>query len=539
MRMRFTLFLCLLVAVAAARLQDQRLFVENAVVSLLPPREWPPLQSGIWITRCAISTCEIFSSLALPCFLLRLLPGNHLRPGWFLQIKSTATLRYVAAAYTTRPLRRVPLIQFSITYTLLLPYIQEYEHRFKIWLENLYFVHEYNAHHTSHWLGMTQFADLSHEEWKAKVLGYRPELRAARPRVGASIFSHSSTVPPKEIDWRQHGAVAEVKNQMLCGSCWAFSATGAIEGINAIVTGEMRSLSEQQLVDCDTAMDHGCHGGLMDYAFDYVMSNGGIDTEGDYPYTGQDGACDAPRGNRHVVTIDGYEDVPPNDEAALHQAVANQPVSVAIEADQRAFQLYVGGVFDDQECGTALNHGVVGYGIDSNGTNDIPYWLVKNSWGQQWGDGGYIKLRRDVNASEGQCGIAMQASYPIKKGGNPPEPPPTPPSPPPKPPGPEPVDCDGTVQCPPQSTCCCMRDYFGFCFTWACCPLPEATCCEDHEHCCPHDLPVCNVEEGTCTAGPQSGNVGYSVPWVSKQPATRKERHWWGPFRPRRTAAVF
>ena len=392
------------------------------------------------------------------------------------------------------------------------------------------FVLQHNARQSSYQLGMTTFADLTHDEWKARALGYRPDLR--KPTLQApSKFRYEDSTAPKEIDWREKGAVAKVKNQQMCGSCWAFSTTGAIEGINAIATGELQTLSEQQLVDCDKAQDNGCHGGLMDYAFQFVIDNGGIDTEKDYPYIAEDGTCDPNRNNRHVVTIDGYEDVPPNDEKALEKAVAHQPVSVAIEADQRAFQLYVAGVFDDEECGTQLNHGVlvVGYGSDFNGTDHLPYWLVKNSWGPEWGDGGYIKIRRGSDAAEGLCGVAMQASYPIKKSVNPPEPPPAPPSPPP---GPQPVDCDGTVECPPGSTCCCMRDFFGFCFTWACCPLPEATCCDDHEHCCPSDLPVCDTEEGTCSAGNGPGDV--SIPMVKKQPAIKKERDWWGPFRPRR-----
>jgi KDEL-tailed cysteine endopeptidase len=418
------------------------------------------------------------------------------------------------------------------------PYIsQEYEHRLAVWLDNLRFAHEYNQRHTSHWLGMGPFADLTHEEWKQHALGYRPELKPFRLHEQRS-FQYANVdleALPKEVDWRKKNAVAEVKNQKLCGSCWAFSATGAIEGINAIVTGDLRSLSEQELVDCDTAQDHGCHGGLMDFAFEFVKENGGIDTEKDYPYTAEDGTCDISRKKRHVVTIDGYEDVPPNDEASLRRAVAHQPVSVAIEADQRAFQLYVGGVFDDDACGTALNHGVlvVGYGMEHNGTHEVPYWLVKNSWGPQWGDKGYIRLLRNVGSVQGQCGVAMQASYPIKKGPNPPEPPPAPPTPPPAPPGPQPVDCDGTVQCPPDSTCCCMRDFFGFCFTWACCPLPEATCCDDHEHCCPSDLPVCDTESGQCTAGEGLGadEEARSVPMVAKVPAQRKARDAWGPWR--------
>ena len=421
--------------------------------------------------------------------------------------------------------------------------MQEYERRFEVWFDNLQFVKDYNAKHTSHQLGMTPFADLTHEEWKSKVLGYRPELKRAflnKTSASSSSIRDDPTPLPKEVDWRTKGAVGPVKNQMLCGSCWAFSTTGSIEGINAIVTGQFKSISEQQLVDCDTTQDNGCHGGLMDYAFEFIVQNGGIDTEDDYPYLGEDNTCDPGRNGRHVVTIDGYEDVPPYDEVALKKAVAKQPVSVAIEADQRAFQLYVSGVFDDVECGTSLNHGVVvvGYGVDFNGTHHMPHWLVRNSWGEEWGDGGYIKLRRDVSAAEGQCGIAMQASYPIKKGPNPPEPPPSPPAPPPAPPGPQPVDCDGTVECPAGSTCCCMRDFFGFCFTWACCPLPEATCCDDLEHCCPSDLPVCDVDEGTCSAGEKGSYSGVTIPMVKKQPAMKKKRPWWGPFRPRGAVAA-
>jgi KDEL-tailed cysteine endopeptidase len=311
---------------------------------------------------------------------------------------------------------------------------------------------------------MNNFADMEHVEWSERHFGYRPELRADRElRAPAGGFRYADVRPPKEIDWRTKEAVAPVKNQLLCGSCWAFSTTGSVEGINAIVTGELVSLSEQMLIDCDTSRDHGCHGGLMDYAYQFIIDNGGIDTEEDYPYTNPaaEGQCDINRSGRHVVTIDGYEDIPANDEVSLLKAVAKQPVSVAIEADQRAFQLYAGGVFDEA-CGTALNHGVlvVGYGVAMNKTHEVPYWIVKNSWGPQWGDHGYIRLRRQVG-EEGQCGIAMQASFPVKKGPNPPEPPPTPPSPPSPPPGPAPVDCDGTTSCPADNTCCCMKDFFG------------------------------------------------------------------------------
>lgn len=394
---------------------------------------------------------------------------------------------------------------------------EEYKARFQSWMDNLEYVLQYNDGSKSHWVGMNSFADMSHEQWRrstgldsTKFVKKKNGNMIEKPFMYASV---DETQLPQSVDWTEKGAVGPVKNQMMCGSCWAFSTTGAIEGINAITTGETVSLSEQMLVDCDTSRDHGCEGGLMDFAFDFVLENGGIDTEESYPYTASEGQCDLNRLGRHVVTIDGYEDVPENDEVALKKAVSHQPVSVAIEADQRAFQLYAGGVFDDVTCGTDLNHGVliVGYGTAQVNGTSIPYWKVKNSWGPAWGEGGFVKLVRSTKMGEGECGVAMMASYPVKTGPNPPEPPPAPPAPPPTPPAPQPVDCDATTECPPGSTCCCMQDFFGFCYQWACCPMPEATCCEDNVHCCPSDMPICNIEQGTCSKSP-GPHMDHSTP---------------------------
>jgi len=161
-------------------------------------------------------------------------------------------------------------------------------------------------------------------------------------------------------------------------------------------------------MDCSTAEgNQGCNGGLMDYAFEYIIKNGGLDTEADYPYTAQDGTCNKAKAANHVASITGYTDVTHEDEAQLLAAATNQPISVAIEADQSAFQLYKSGVFD-AKCGTNLDHGVlvVGYG-----TSTADYWIVKNSWGATWGDQGYIYMQRGVGKS-GICGIAMEPSYP-------------------------------------------------------------------------------------------------------------------------------
>ncbi|XP_010540378.1 PREDICTED: probable cysteine protease RD21B [Tarenaya hassleriana] len=382
----------------------------------------------------------------------------------------------------------------------------EKDRRFEIFKENLRFIDEHNAKNLSYRLGLTRFADLTNEEYRSMYLGAKPHKRTLRtsdryqPRVSDAL--------PDSVDWRKEGAVSDVKDQGSCGSCWAFSAIGAVEGINKIVTGDLISLSEQELVDCDTSYNEGCNGGLMDYAFDFIINNGGIDTEDDYPYKGTDGRCDQNRKNAKVVTIDSYEDVPVNDEKALKKAVANQPVSVAIEAGGRAFQLYDSGVFDGI-CGTELDHGVVAVGYGTENGKD--YWIVRNSWGKNWGESGYLRMARNIEASTGKCGIAMEASYPIKKGQNPPNPGPSPPSPV-KPP----TVCDNYYTCPESNTCCCLFKYGKYCFAWGCCPLEAATCCEDNSSCCPHDFPVCNVKQGTCL---MSKNNPMSVKALKRTPA--------------------
>ncbi|CAM9239818.1 unnamed protein product [Discosporangium mesarthrocarpum] len=215
---------------------------------------------------------------------------------------------------------------------------------------------------------------------------------------------------PDEVDWVSKGAVTAVKNQGSCGSCWSFSTTGAMEGAHFIKTGELVMLSEQELVDCDT-YDEGCNGGLMDYSFHWIQQNRGICSEEDYPYTAASGFCM----KSSCKTVPGTDiakwvDVEPTEEA-LMEAVTKQPVSVAIEADQMSFQLYSKGVMSST-CGTNLDHGVLltGYGTSEDGDK---FWKVKNSWGGDWGMGGYILLSREVDQEGGQCGILMQPSYPV------------------------------------------------------------------------------------------------------------------------------
>jgi len=290
----------------------------------------------------------------------------------------------------------------------------ERDYRESMYDRNVRKIARHNSRANTWTMAVNQFADMSKSEFVARYLngGYNNATHLRQKNYNWTLLNGNYSALPASVDWTTKGAVTPVKNQGQCGSCWSFSATGALEGAWFVKRRVLTNLSEQQLVDCSTSQgNQGCNGGLMDYAFQYAMANG-LTTEAAYPYTATGpNACKA-KGLPVAVRATGFTDVPTNSQLALMTAVVQQPVAVAIEADQNAFQFYSSGVLT-KPCGTSLDHGVllVGYGTQGG----LDYYKVKNSWGATWGQGGYVLLGRgpSYNGNQGQCGIQMDPSYPL------------------------------------------------------------------------------------------------------------------------------
>lgn len=292
--------------------------------------------------------------------------------------------------------------------------------RLKIYVQNKHKIAKHNQRfdlgQEKYRLRVNKYADLLHEEFVQTVNGFnrtdsKKSLKGVRIEEPVTFIEPANVEVPTTVDWRKKGAVTPVKDQGHCGSCWSFSATGALEGQHFRKTGKLVSLSEQNLVDCSGKYgNNGCNGGMMDYAFQYIKDNGGIDTEKSYPYEAIDDTCHF---NPKAVgaTDKGYVDIPQGDEEALKKALATVgPVSIAIDASHESFQFYSEGVYYEPQCDSEnLDHGVlaVGYGTSEEGED---YWLVKNSWGTTWGDQGYVKMARN---RDNHCGVATCASYPL------------------------------------------------------------------------------------------------------------------------------
>lgn len=290
--------------------------------------------------------------------------------------------------------------------------VNEERLRFETFKSNLVFVRTRNAQNLTYTLGLNEFADMTAEEFFSRHTGLLPSSPSldGLPRLGT--HEHRGHELPSEVDWEVEGKVTPAKNQGQCGACWAFSATGALEGAWAIETGDLLSLSEQQLVDCEH-VDDNCKGGLMDHAFAYAMKFP-VCTDSSYAYEHKFGTCrkscgvGIPKGS-----VTGFMDVH-DSEHSLMDALVQQPVSVAIEGDKRDFQLYKSGVLSGA-CGSKVNHGVlaVGYGT----LNGNAYWKLKNSWGSSWGEKGFVKIHRS-QSRPGDCGILSgPLSYPVVSSG--------------------------------------------------------------------------------------------------------------------------
>lgn len=283
-------------------------------------------------------------------------------------------------------------------------------YRMKIFKENVIRINKHNARfdagEVTFKVGVNKYADMHTHEVVEQMNGYKSGLK----KKGDKTHIANITWPwSKKVDWTAKGYVTPIKDQGQCGSCWAFSTTGSLEGQLFKKTGTLVSLSEQNLVDCSSSYgNYGCDGGLMDQAFQYIQANGGIDTEDSYPYTGEDGACRFSASNVGG-TDTGFVDVNPTEDDLRDAVEKIGPVSVAIDASNWSFQMYASGIYYEPECSSEiLDHGVLAVGYGSEWLNK-EYWLVKNSWGTSWGEKGYIKMARNKNNN---CGIATEASYP-------------------------------------------------------------------------------------------------------------------------------
>ncbi|KAH1022761.1 procathepsin L isoform X2 [Dendroctonus ponderosae] len=308
---------------------------------------------------------------------------------------------------------------FKMTYAKVYPTSEIESFRKEVFIENRAKIAKFNQEYSQGKRNFVQqlnpFGDLLHHEFTQLLNGFN---RSTLPRVNVptpTTFIPSANVAlPATVDWRQVGAVTPVKSQGSCASCWAFAAAGALEGHWFRKTGQLVDVSEQNLIDCTKSYGNdGCMGGLVDPAFQYIRANGGVDGEESYPYESRDDQQCRFKSENVVAECTGYVDIAEADEKGLELAIATLgPVAAAIDASKDGFQFYSDGIYYDPDCGRTqaeMNHAVlvVGYGQEPNGQK---YWLVKNSYGPQWGIGGYVRMAKDAN---NHCGIANEASYPL------------------------------------------------------------------------------------------------------------------------------
>ncbi|KAJ4822695.1 putative cysteine protease rd19d [Turnera subulata] len=297
---------------------------------------------------------------------------------------------------------------------------EEYVHRLRIFAKNLIRASEHQALDPTAVHGVTPFMDLTEEEFEKMYTGFlgggSQVVDGGVEGEGVKSFVDVSGLPGS-FDWREKGAVTDVKMQGACGSCWAFSTTGSVEGANFLATGKLLNLSEQQLVDCDStcdktdkrACDNGCGGGLMTNAYRYLIEAGGLQEESSYPYTGKKGECKFDP-EKVAVKVANFTNIPIDENQIAANLVLNGPLAVGLNAV--FMQTYIGGVSCPLICGKRwINHGVLLVGYGARGYSILrfgykPYWIIKNSWGKQWGEQGYYRLCR----GHGMCGMNKMVS---------------------------------------------------------------------------------------------------------------------------------
>jgi KDEL-tailed cysteine endopeptidase len=301
---------------------------------------------------------------------------------------------------------------------------------FNTFVENDKFITEHNLQNNDYKLDHNKFSCHTSEEFK-KYMGFDLDeyFYQSKTISKKSFYASNDDFPmkfPESWDWREKNAVTQVKDQGNCGSCWSFSTTGSLEGAYAIKYKQLKSFSEQQLVSCDNFKNKknrgnnlGCDGGLMNSAFEWIENNDGLCTEEEYPYTSGDGSSENCKtcNPDPKSDIDYYVDIESKSENNFMAGLLTNPISVAIEADEKTFQFYKSGVLKATDCGIDIDHGVlvVGWGHDLE--TNLDYWIVKNSWGNEWGNNGYIWLEKgpDLNFGFGTCGILTIPSYPVLK----------------------------------------------------------------------------------------------------------------------------
>uniref|UniRef100_A0A6P7GVT5 Cathepsin L-like proteinase n=1 Tax=Diabrotica virgifera virgifera TaxID=50390 RepID=A0A6P7GVT5_DIAVI len=298
---------------------------------------------------------------------------------------------------------------FKVNHSKKYGHLKEEQVRFQVFSKNLRKIEEHNARYqngeVSFYLGVNQFADMTSEEFKAMLdsqLIHKPK----RDITSRFVVDPQLTVP-ESIDWREKGAVNPVRDQRQCGSCWAFSAAGALEGQRFLKEGKLEVLSTQQLVDCSRDYkNEGCNGGWPHWAYDYIKDNG-LCLESNYRYQGYDGYY-CKECIPAIKKINGYSSINKTEEALKEAVGTAGPIAVCVNANDD-WQLYSGGILESQSCpgGESINHAVLAVGYGSENGKD--FWLIKNSWNTYWGEEGYLRIVRGKN----QCGINEVADYPL------------------------------------------------------------------------------------------------------------------------------